>query len=112
MLEALLAEAGVPVAALRMGVLYRGPAADAAAPAAADRARQEAREPPRRWICSASPDALLEVVADQRRLPRLGADLVTGPHSVGRTGRRRPASTVCRSTSRRSATAASTTSSA
>jgi hypothetical protein len=89
MLEALLAEAGVPFASLRMGVLYRGPAEGIAALTEAERARQAAEAATALDLFNV-PDALLEIVEDVEAYRGSVRDLVTDENSVAERVARAP----------------------
>ncbi|HET7197118.1 MAG TPA: PD-(D/E)XK nuclease family protein, partial [Burkholderiales bacterium] len=81
MLETLLAESGVPVASLRMGILYRGPAEGAGILTDADRLRQQAEAAAALDLFNV-PDALLEIVEDVEAYRGSVRDLVTDENSV------------------------------
>ncbi len=81
MVSALLAEAGIAVDRVDLGILYRGPADDATPASASDRARQDLEGAQARDLLGVD-DGLLELVVDAEAYRSSVRDLVTGEHST------------------------------
>ena len=110
MVAALLADAGIAVDRIDLGILYRGPSDDAPPATASDRDRRDLERAQARDLLGVE-DGLLELVVDAEAYRASVRDLVTGEHSTS-AGLRMSRLPPSRSTSPTSAMAASTTSSA
>jgi len=81
MLDAVMTEAGAPLASITLGILYRGAADDRVDLTVEERsARQEQRELAQRYFGARS--GLLELIADPAQYLQVAEDLVTGPTST------------------------------